>query len=65
VVTDIHLDHGYMTLSTPTEKYGKQLNENNLKAKSTILGSLVDSIYVKVVHCGTAKDLWGKIKKYL
>jgi hypothetical protein len=47
----------------PTEKDGKKLNENNSKAKGTILSSLDDSVFVKVMHCKTTKDLWDKIQK--
>jgi hypothetical protein len=53
----------YTTPATPPmDKYGKKLSENNSKDKSTILGSLVDSIFVKVMHCDTAKDLWDKLQ---
>ena len=50
-------------LATPsTDKDGKKLKENNSKAKGTILSSLDDSIFVKVMHCKTTKDLWDKLK---
>jgi hypothetical protein len=50
-------------LATPsTDKDGKKLRENNSKAKGTILSSLDDSIFVKVMHCKTTKDLWDKLK---
>jgi hypothetical protein len=45
----------------PIERDGKKLSENNLKAKGTNIGSLVDSVFVKVMHCDTAKDLWNKL----
>jgi hypothetical protein len=44
------------------EKYGKKLSEKNLKAKSTIISSLFDSVFVKVMQCDAAKDLWEKIQ---
>jgi hypothetical protein len=54
---------GYTTPTTPpTDKDGKKLSENNSKAKGTILSSLDDSIFVKVMHCNTAKDLWDKLQ---
>jgi hypothetical protein len=37
-------------------------SENNSKAKGTILSSLVDSIFVKVMHCDSAKDIWDKLQ---
>jgi hypothetical protein len=55
---------GYETLATPpTDRYGKQLSEKKSKAKGTILISLVDSLFFKVMHCDNAKDLWDKIQK--
>jgi hypothetical protein len=54
---------GYTTPTTPpTDRDGKKLNENNSKAKGTILSSLVDSVFVKVMHCDSAKDLWDKLQ---
>jgi hypothetical protein len=54
---------GYTTPATPpTDKDGKKLSENNSKDKGTILSSLVDSVFVKVMHCDTAKDLWDKLQ---
>jgi hypothetical protein len=42
---------GYVVPTTPpTDKYGKKLNENNSKAKGTILRSLDDLVFVKVMH---------------
>jgi len=44
----------------PTDKNGKQLEENNSKAKNYILNGLVDSVYVKVMHCDSTKEIWDK-----
>jgi hypothetical protein len=44
------------------DKNGKKLSESNLKDKSTIMGSLVDSVFTKVMHCDTAKDIWDKLQ---
>ena len=41
----------------PTYKYGNKLNEINSKAKGTILSSMYNSIFFKVMHCNTAKNL--------
>jgi hypothetical protein len=46
----------------PTEKYGKKLSENNSKDKGTIPRSLHDSVFVKVMHFNTVKDLWDKLQ---
>jgi hypothetical protein len=54
---------GYVAPTTPpTDKDGKKLSENNSKAKGTILSSLDDSVFVKVMHCKTTKDLWDKLQ---
>jgi hypothetical protein len=54
---------GYKAPATPpTDKDGKKLSENNLKAKNVILSGLVDSVYVKVMHCDSAKDIWDKLQ---
>jgi hypothetical protein len=44
------------------KKEGKKLIENNSKDKGTILSSPDDSVFVKVMHCNTAKDIWNKNK---
>jgi hypothetical protein len=50
--------YGYITLDTPpTDEDGNKLIENNSKAKGTILSSLVDSLFFKVMHCDNANDL--------
>ena len=54
---------GYTTPTTPPiDRNGKKLNEKNSKAKGTILSSLVDSEFVKVIHCHSAKYLQAKIQ---
>jgi hypothetical protein len=54
---------GYKALTIPpTNKDGKKLEENNLKSKNSILNGLVDSIYVKVMHCNSAKEIWDKLQ---
>jgi hypothetical protein len=51
-----------MPTTPPTDKDGKKLNKNNSKDKGTILSSLDDSIFVKVMHCKTTKDIWDKLQ---
>jgi hypothetical protein len=49
---------GYTTPATPPiDRDGKKLSENNSKAKGIILSRLVDSVFVKVVHCDSARDI--------
>jgi hypothetical protein len=53
----------YMTPSTPpTNKDGNKLSEKNSKDKSIILIILVDSIFAKVMHCDTTKDILDKLQ---
>jgi hypothetical protein len=51
---------GYTTPSTPPiDRYGKKLIEKS-KDKGTIMSSVVDLVFVKVMHCDNVKDLWDK-----
>jgi hypothetical protein len=53
----------YKALTTPpTNKDGKKLCENNSKAMNSILSGMVSSVYVKVMHCDSAKDIWDKLQ---
>jgi hypothetical protein len=45
----------------PTNDNGRKLDLNNSKAKNVILNGLVDSIYVKVMHCSSTKEIWDKL----
>jgi hypothetical protein len=42
---------------TLVDNDGKKLSKNNLRAKYFIMNGLVDSVYVKVMHCESAKDI--------
>jgi hypothetical protein len=44
----------------PIDNDGNKLNQNNSRAKNAILNGLVDSVYVKVMHCDSAKEIWDK-----
>jgi hypothetical protein len=46
----------------PTNENGRKLNLNNSKAKNSLLNGLVDSIYVKFVHCNSTKNIWDKLQ---
>jgi hypothetical protein len=45
----------------PTNKNGKKLEENNFKSKNSIMNGLVDSVYFKVMHCDSTKEIWDKL----
>jgi hypothetical protein len=45
----------------PTNNDGKKLSKKYLRNKNAILNGLVDSIYVKVMHCDSAKEIWDKL----
>jgi hypothetical protein len=54
---------GYTTPATPlTDSNGKKLSENNSKDKNAIPSGMASSIYVKVMHCDSTKDLWDKLQ---
>jgi hypothetical protein len=54
---------GYKEPATPpTDNDGKKLSQNNSRAKNAILNGLVDSVYVKVMHCDSAKEIWDKLQ---
>jgi len=47
--------------ATPTDTAGKKQYETNAKASNTLLGSLYQSKFVKVMQLKTAKEIWDKI----
>jgi hypothetical protein len=50
------------TNHSPNRQDGKKLEENNSKAKGIILNNLSNSVFVKVMHCDSAKYLWDKLQ---
>ena len=55
--------NGYNTpTSPPTDNNGRKLHEQNAKAMNGILSGLVESVFVKVMHCESAKEIWDKLK---
>jgi hypothetical protein len=46
----------------PTNENGRKLSLNNSKAKNALLNGLCDSVYVKVMHCSSAKEIWDKLQ---
>jgi hypothetical protein len=45
----------------PTNENQNKLSLNNSKAKNLLLNGLVNSVYVKFMHCSSTKDIWDQI----
>jgi hypothetical protein len=45
----------------PTNDNGRKLSMNNSKENNSLMNGLGDSVYVKVMHCSSAKDIWDKL----
>jgi hypothetical protein len=39
-----------------------KLGQNNSKATNALLNGLCESVYTKVIHCKSTKDIWGKLQ---
>ena len=46
----------------PTNDKAVKLGENNSKAKNELLNGLSDTLFTKVAHCKSAKDIWDKLQ---
>ena len=46
----------------PIDNAGKKLYEDNSNAMNTILSDLDETVFVKVMHCETVKEIWDKLK---
>jgi hypothetical protein len=46
----------------PTNENGRKLSLNNSKSKNSLLNGLGDSVYVKVMHCISTKEIWDKLQ---
>eukprot|EP00253_Pinus_taeda_P007936 PITA_07936 len=56
------MEGGYTFPSAiPTDRAGKKQYETNAKAVNTLLGSLSQSKFVKVIQLKSAKEIWDKI----
>jgi hypothetical protein len=54
---------GYTTSTVPpTNEKEMKLDENNSKATNALLNGLSDTIFTKVAHCKSAKDIWDKLR---
>jgi hypothetical protein len=50
------------TTVLPTNVNGRKFSLNNSKATNALLNGLCDFVYVKVMHCSSAKDIWDKLQ---
>jgi hypothetical protein len=46
----------------PTNDKAVKLGENNSKATNALLNGLSDSVFTKVAHCKSAKEIWDKLQ---
>jgi hypothetical protein len=54
---------GYTTpVVPPTNDKAVKLGENNSKAKNAILNGLSDTVFTKVAHCKSTKEIWDKLR---
>jgi hypothetical protein len=54
---------GYTTPAVPsTNDKAMKLSQNNSKATNALLNGLGESIFTKVAHCKSAKDIWDKLR---
>jgi hypothetical protein len=55
--------NGYTTPTVPpTNDKAMKLGQNNSKAKNALLNGLNDTIFTKVAHCKSAKEIWDKLR---
>ena len=45
----------------PTSDKAVKLGENNSKAINALLNGLSDTVFTKVAHCKSAKEIWDKL----
>jgi hypothetical protein len=54
---------GYIALVVPlTNNKSMKLGQNNSKATNALMNGLGESVFTKVSHCKTAKDIWDKLR---
>ena len=54
---------GYTTpIVPPTNEKTIKLSENNSKATNSLLNGLSDTIFPKVAHCKSTKEIWDKLQ---
>jgi hypothetical protein len=52
----------HSTIVPPTNDKAVKLGENNSKAKNALLNGLSDTVFTKVAHCKSTKEIWDKIR---
>jgi hypothetical protein len=53
---------GYIASSVPpTNDKAMKLSENNSKSINALLNGLSDTVFTKVAHCKSAKEIWDKL----
>jgi hypothetical protein len=45
----------------PTNDKAVKLNENNSKDINALLNGLSDTVFTKVAHCKSTKEIWDKL----
>jgi hypothetical protein len=54
---------GYTTPTVPpTNEKAVKLGENNSKSTNAILNGISDTIFTKVAHCKSTKEIWDKLQ---
>jgi hypothetical protein len=54
---------GYTTPTVPpTNDKVVKLSENNYKATNALLNGLSDTVFTKVAHCKSAKEIWDRLQ---
>jgi hypothetical protein len=54
---------GYIAPTVPpTNDKAVKLGENNSKAINALLNGLSDTVFSKVAHCKSAKEIWDKLR---
>ena len=54
--------NGYISPAVPpTSDKAVKLGENNSKDINSLLNGLSDTIFTKVAHCKSAKEIWDKL----
>jgi hypothetical protein len=54
---------GYTTPTVPPRnEKAMKLDENNSKAINALLNGLSDTIFTKVAHCKSTKEIWDKLR---
>jgi hypothetical protein len=55
--------YGYIAPTVPpTNDKAMKVGENNSKDKNALLNGVSDTIFTKVAHCKSAKEIWDKLR---